>query len=274
LGLTGYSPQATTPIESPAFVKVWNLLDVLSLLSDCELCDPALLFWLVEELLDSQTIAGCRKVFDYLESRRERITAKHFKQKQLVILRTCNELLRRLSRALDPAFCGRVFIFMFQSFPLGDKSSVNLRGEYHVENVTTFDQETPVEGVEKMDVDTDAKPQKDKPLDPDALYPIFWSLQESFNQPKKLFDSSHFAAFKAGLEATMATFLSISPEKPPRAREKQDKPDEETKPSLKRKRDDVDDELANNFNPKYLTSRDLFKLEVRLGISVPPQHTC
>jgi THO complex subunit 1 len=253
---------AITPIESPAFVKVWNLLDILSLLSDLELCDPALLFWLVEELLDSQTIAGCRKVFDFLESRRERITSKHFKQKQLVILRTCNELLRRLSRALDPAFCGRVFIFMFQSFPLGDKSSVNLRGEYHVENVTTFDQETPIADGEKMDVDTDAKPQKDKPLDPDTLYPIFWSLQESFNQPKKLFESSHFSAFKAGLEATMATFWTINPEKPTRAREKQDKPDEEANPSLKRKRNDVDDELASGFNPKYLTSRDLFKLEI------------
>ncbi|EAQ88945.1 hypothetical protein CHGG_05564 [Chaetomium globosum CBS 148.51] len=253
---------AITSIESPAFVKVWNLLDILSLLSDLELCDPALLFWLVEELLDSQTIAGCRKVFDFLESRRERITSKHFKQKQLVILRTCNELLRRLSRALDPAFCGRVFIFMFQSFPLGDKSSVNLRGEYHVENVTTFDQETPIADGEKMDVDTDAKPQKDKPLDPDTLYPIFWSLQESFNQPKKLFESSHFSAFKAGLEATMATFWTINPEKPTRAREKQDKPDEEANPSLKRKRNDVDDELASGFNPKYLTSRDLFKLEL------------
>ncbi|KAG7290230.1 hypothetical protein NEMBOFW57_000228 [Staphylotrichum longicolle] len=254
---------ATTPIESPAFVQVWNLLDILSFLSDNELCDPALLFWLVEELLDSQTIAGCRKVFDFLESRRERITAKHFKQKQLVILRTCNELLRRLSRALDPAFCGRVFIFMFQSFPLGDKSSVNLRGEYHVENVTTFDQEVAVVEAdgEKMDVDTDAKPQKDKPLDPDALYPIFWSLQESFNQPKKLFDPAHFAAFKSGLEATMATFRSIRPEQPSRAKEKQDRPSEEM-PSLKRKRDDVDDELASGFNPKYLTSRDLFKLEI------------
>ncbi|KAK3296284.1 THO complex subunit 1 transcription elongation factor-domain-containing protein [Chaetomium fimeti] len=251
---------AMTPIESPAFVKVWNLLDILSLLSDLELCDPALLFWLVEELLDSQTIAGCRKVFDFLESRRERITAKHFKQKQLVILRTCNELLRRLSRALDPAFCGRVFIFMFQSFPLGDKSSVNLRGEYHVENVTTFDQETPVVDAEKMDVDTDSKPQKDKPLDPDSLYPIFWSLQESFNQPKKLFESSHFAAFKAGLEATMATFWTINPEKP--TRKEKDKPEEEMNPSHKRKRDDVDDELASGFNPKYLTSRDLFKLEI------------
>ena len=66
-------------IDSPDFSKVWNLFDILAILSDSEQCDPALLFWLVEELLDSQTIAGCRKVFDFLESRRERITTKHFK---------------------------------------------------------------------------------------------------------------------------------------------------------------------------------------------------
>ena len=40
-----------------------------------EYCEPSLLFWLVEELLDTQTIDGCRVVFDYLDSRRERITA-------------------------------------------------------------------------------------------------------------------------------------------------------------------------------------------------------
>ena len=256
---------------------MWNLFDILSILSDSEQCDPALLFWLVEELLDSQTIAGCRKVFDFLESRRERITAKHFKQKQLVILRTCNELLRRLSRALDPAFCGRVFIFMFQCFPLGDKSSVNLRGEYHVENVTTYDHEpTNSDGnTDKMDVDADEKmpikngdgkkqSQTEKPLGPDALYPTFWSLQESFNQPKKLFDPTHFASFRAGLEATMATFRSIKPEPASRSKERLDRQVEENKGSLKRKRDDDDDddELAGAFNPKYLTSRDLFKLEV------------
>ncbi len=252
------------------------MFDILSILSDGEQCDPALLFWLVEELLDSQTISGCRRVFDFLESRRERITAKHFKQKQLVILRTCNELLRRLSRALDPAFCGRVFIFMFQSFPLGDKSSVNLRGEYHVENITTYDREALAAGTspDKMDVDSDEKnsskvasdgkrhQQAEKPLDPEALYPILWSLQESFNQPKKLFEPPQFAAFKAGLEATMATFRSIKPEPPSRSKEKLDKQIEENKRILKRKRDDSDDELAGSFNPKYLTSRDLFKLEV------------
>lgn len=38
-------------------------------------CEPGLLFWLVEELLDTQTIDGCGIIFDYLDSRRERITA-------------------------------------------------------------------------------------------------------------------------------------------------------------------------------------------------------
>ncbi|KAK1595239.1 guanylate kinase [Colletotrichum navitas] len=272
---------ATTPIESPNFVKVWNLFDLLTILSDDEKCDPALLFWLVEELLDSQTIAGCRKIFDFLESRRERITVKHFKQKQLVILRSCNELLRRLSRAEDTAFCGRVFIFMFQSFPLGDKSSVNLRGEYHVENVTVFDDfgaktdATP----EHMDVDgqnevkeVDAKSQtkavsfdakrpaqSDQPLDPDALYPQFWSLQETFSQPKKLFDPAHLTSFKRGLEATLTSFRVIQNEqgqRPPKAVD-------EAQRNLKRKREDVEEsDLANSYNPKYLTSRDLFELEM------------
>ncbi|KAF0323231.1 nuclear matrix protein [Colletotrichum asianum] len=272
---------ATTPIESPDFVKVWNLFDLLIILSDEEKCDPALLFWLVEELLDSQTIAGCRKIFDFLESRRERITVKHFKQKQLVILRSCNELLRRLSRAEDTAFCGRVFIFMFQSFPLGDKSSVNLRGEYHVENVTVYDDlgVKDDDAADQMDVDqpkevadVDAKSQAkavsfdakkpvqaDQPLDPDVLYPLFWSLQETFSQPKKLFEPDNLAGFKRGLEATMTSFRAIQAEqgqRPPKAVD-------EAQRSLKRKREDAEEgDLANSYNPKYLTSRDLFELEM------------
>ncbi|KAF5966843.1 hypothetical protein FBULB1_11468 [Fusarium bulbicola] len=257
---------ATTTIDSPDYVKVWNLLDILSILSDDGQCDPALLFWLAEELLDSQTTAGCRKIFDFLESRRERITANHFKQKQLIILRTCNELLRRLSRAEDTAFCGRVFIFMFQSFPLGDKSSVNLRGEYHVENVTTYEV-TRAEDESTMAVDepeeqlkeqteskstpksADAKKaEKEKPLSTDELYPIFWSLQEYFSQPKKLFETTNLSSFKEGLAATMQVFQTVH---------------NDSRRSLKRKRESgEEDESSNTFNPKYLTSKDLFDLEI------------
>ncbi|RDA93335.1 hypothetical protein CP533_0305 [Ophiocordyceps camponoti-saundersi (nom. inval.)] len=268
---------AFTPIESPEFVKMWHLLDILSLLSDNGQCDPALLFWLVEVLLDSQTIAGCRTIFDYLESRRERITAKHFKQKNLVILRSCNELLRRLSRAEDTSFCGRVFIFMFQSFPLGDRSSVNLRGEFHVENVTNYEVPAPAADESKMDVDTqettkdstDAKPsiksgpsgvnKAQKPYDADSLYVSFWSLQESFSQPLKLFDPAHLARFKSNLEATVKAFQATHNNDGPHSSKLADGAKRD---SRRKREDDAADDGPETFNPKYLTSRDLFELEI------------
>ena len=250
------------------------MFDILSILANSEECDPTLLFWLVEELLDSQTIAGCRKVFDFLESRRETITARHVNSTKLVMLRSCNDLLRRLSRAEDTPFCGRVFIFLFQVFPLGDKSSVNLRGEYHVENVTTYD-EVSKDGNGTEEMDMDAAPEvsqepgtkgpgktsaaKDAPvLKPDALYTVFWSLQASFSQPKRLFDTAHFAHFKFGLQATLAAFKQIRNDHGSRTANSFD----EVKRNTKRKRAQEDEELGDTYNPKYLTSRDLFELEV------------
>lgn len=270
-------------IDSPDFVRVWNFFDLLQCLSDRGQCDPALLVWLIEELLDSQTIPGCRKIFDYLESRRKRIISKNFNDKKLVILRSCNELLRRLSRAEDTAFSGRVFIFLFQSLPPGDKSSVNLRGEYHTQNVTSYDPVPPKveEAGDQMDVDSqeqgaadnnDQAPSKSvsfnekknapsqKSIDVDALYPVFWSLQESFNQPKKLFEAANLSQFKSGLEATLTAFKASPVQHDAKSSRQADE-----KRGLKRKletQDDNDAEVASSFNPKYLTSRDLFELEV------------
>ena len=127
-------------IQDSAFVDVWNLLDIIQGCVDRDLCSTQLVLLLVEEVMDSLSIADCHIAFNFLESRREAImSGLGTSSKELVVLRTCNELLRRLSRAEDPVFCGRVYIFLFQSFPLGHKGSVNLRGEFHVGNVTTFE---------------------------------------------------------------------------------------------------------------------------------------
>ena len=56
-------------------MNIWNLLDILLICGDQEQCEPTLLWYLIEELLDSQSLSGCRVVFDYLESRRERLIA-------------------------------------------------------------------------------------------------------------------------------------------------------------------------------------------------------
>lgn len=96
--------------------------------------------------------------------------------------------------------------------------------------------------------------------DMDTLYPMFWSLQDSFSTPTKLFDSSHFRSFKGGLEATMRKFKAVLQELQDRGSTKLL---DESKRGLKRKRSHAEDELSSSFNPKYLTSRDLFDLEVR-----------
>ena len=64
---------ARCSIEDPEFVEVWNLLDILQTCAEQNQCEAALPLWIIEDLLDSQTIDGCSKVFDYLESRRERL---------------------------------------------------------------------------------------------------------------------------------------------------------------------------------------------------------
>lgn len=188
---------------------------------------------------------------------------------------------------------------MFQSFPLGDKSSVNLRGEFHTENVTTFDEvakkadgdameveptetgtrtaetesqttQAPenekgeaTEAIKEKKADSTPVPEgkEDKKIDLDALYPIFWSLQGFFSSPTRLFDAQNFSTFRSGLETTLKTFKLLNTDINTRSSAKAP---EELRRGLKRKRNGDGVEISNSFNPKYLTSRELFDLEVIL----------
>lgn len=181
---------------------------------------------------------------------------------------------------------------------------MNLRGEYHVENVTTYE-DRPVEHASAQDdsmqmdttvgiadtpvkveaptgsvtedggksgsndVDTSSKmvaingemDAEATEIDMDELYPVFWSLQENFSNPTRLFEQANFQHFKSGLQSTMNKLQSVHQDLQGRGTSRIV---EESKRGLKRKRGDEGNELSTNFNPKYLTSRDLFELEVRL----------
>jgi len=183
---------------------------------------------------------------------------------------------------------------------------VNLRGEYHVDNITTYD-ESPArafDSPEGMDLDADgAKPpdaadqnqitpsdmdltqsgdagqamkdtkavkfetsadhemrdEKTTVLDTDRFYPIFWSLQQYFSTPTTIFDQANLKAFKCGLEATLDRFKEVQKDSDAHGNSK---PPEEGRHGIKRMRGSAGEEMASSFNPKYLTSRDLFELEV------------
>lgn len=78
------------------------------------------------------------------------------KGKALTILRTLNDLLRRSSKSTHTVFCGRIRLFLANIFPLGERSGVNLRGEFNKENITTFETDPEVDANEgKREDETD-----------------------------------------------------------------------------------------------------------------------
>lgn len=88
---------------------------------------------ILQDLLETQTIASCSRIFSWIEKRAARLTEGMVPQKgkALILLRTLNDLLRRLSKMGNTTiFCGRILTFLSGVFPLGERSGVNLRGEY------------------------------------------------------------------------------------------------------------------------------------------------
>jgi hypothetical protein len=79
-----------------------------------------------------QTIPSCSHIFSWIESRAARLTIGIVqKGKALVLLRTLNDLLRRMSKmGSNTIFRGRILTFLSGVFPLSERSGVNLRGEY------------------------------------------------------------------------------------------------------------------------------------------------
>ena len=284
-----YGILAQNTIQQSGFSQVWHLLDIANMLSYREQSEPSLTMGLAEELFESQTTEGCRTVFEYLEMRQDIMFKKSWKDKQQITLRVCNELLRRFSRADNSIFCGRIFIYLFQVFPLGDRSSVNLRGTFHTANKTVWDQtlvsiqngeDTDIDGAEQSTSNGNtstqititpadqemgkAKEPGKEILDLDTLYPIFWSLQDYFSNPKLLFEATHLTLFKAGLEAVLAKFHEIQKSNHTRPASTSESV-AGSKSNNKRKWTQLDTDSSEGlatFNPKYLTSRDLFDLEI------------
>lgn len=98
-----------------------------------EACEPTFPLTILQDLLETQTISSCSQIFSWIESRAERLTEGMVPQKgkALILLRMLNDLLRRLSKmGSSTMFCGQILTFLSGVFPLGERSGVNLRGEY------------------------------------------------------------------------------------------------------------------------------------------------
>merc|ERR1712130_67619 len=142
----------------------------LMILMDLALCVTKLGFMestapfsLLESVFDYQTIQGCCKIFEFLESRIEFLRSPELwtKLAQLAFLRICNGLLRRLSKTNNTIFCGKILMLMAYVFPLDDPSGQNKNSKFNIANVTPIHKK-PLEEVTDGDTVMEEKKEKKK----------------------------------------------------------------------------------------------------------------
>lgn len=209
--------------------QIPRLLDIVLFLCEKEHVEGGMIFQLLEDLTEMSTMRNCKDVFGYIESKQDILGKPElFARGKLVMLRTCNQLLRRLSKANDVVFCGRIIMFLAHFFPLSERSAVNIKGVFNTSNETKYEKEAP----ESSSIDFN-------------FYKTFWSLQESFSNPASLVSTvTKWQKFTSSLTVVLNTF------------EAQPLSDEEGNAI------NLEDE-ASNFSIKYLTSSNLMGLELK-----------
>ncbi|GAB4832144.1 suppressor of the transcriptional defect of hpr1 by overexpression [Ancistrocladus abbreviatus] len=209
--------------------QIPRLLDIVLYLCEKEHVEGGMIFQLLEDLTEMSTMRNCKDIFGYIESKQDILGKQElFARGKLVMLRTCNQLLRRLSKANDVVFCGRILMFLAHFFPLSERSAVNIKGVFNTSNETKYEKDAP----EGISIDFN-------------FYKTFWSLQEYFcNPPSVTLASSKWHRFTSNLTVVLNTF------------EAQPLSDEEGNVN------NLEEEAAA-FNIKYLTSSKLMGLELK-----------
>ncbi|CAH0520382.1 unnamed protein product [Peronospora belbahrii] len=178
----------------------------------------------LEDLMEGQTINACEKIWELLESRKDKLTMPDFiaekgrtTKASLCLLRMCNALLRRLSKTHNSVFCGKILVFLSFTFALSERSAVNLTGKANVTNVTVFEDEDAFDLSEASDAAKAAeifpRLEIDSDLSADArpvdynLYRTFWDLQSFFREHQMVVQSAeNWEKFFTELNVVLAAF--------------------------------------------------------------------
>ncbi|CDO77293.1 hypothetical protein BN946_scf184753.g43 [Trametes cinnabarina] len=261
--------------ETKYYDDLSDRLDIILTFTEHDACDQVFPFNVLQDLLETQTIASCSHIFSWIELRADRLTAGMIPQKgkALVLLRTLNDLLRRLSKmGSTTMFCGRILTFLSRVFPLGERSGVNLRGEYGPmwDGPGAPGHEKKEEEEQKMEVDevaenAAAKDAERKRKEKEDFYYTFWSLQLPFSRPPLFADPRTFPAFKEAVNKVLPVIKEATAKE--RALMGNKVNGSAAAPnSLKRKREptSASDASGNDeyYFAKYLTSPELLDLEI------------
>ncbi|KAK8777993.1 hypothetical protein V5799_020666 [Amblyomma americanum] len=189
-----------------------DLIDLsITLARQADLCSGSLPVLLLCDVFDSLPLNESEDFFSLVEDKvdiwREDLFFKCCKNQ---LLRTCNDLLRRLSRSQNTVFCGKILVFLAKLFPLSERSGLNIASEFNAENITLFSSED-YKGLSdegSFREDTKDGPSSAVPVDYN-LYRKFWSLQDYFRQPTFCYNKVHWRQFTSYSGDVLSVFGSF-----------------------------------------------------------------
>lgn len=250
--------------------------DLLLLSIKCaeeEICYHSVPFLILSDAFDMITLDRCEDLFSLVEEQVWTwMKPAFFGSGKILLLRMCNDLLRRLSYSQNTVFCGRIQLFLARLFPLSEKSALNLMSHFNLENITSFKKvpkpatETPKEEQESEEgEEMEVEPIIDSntlasemPVDYN-LYEKLWSVQDFFRNPTLCFNNDRWKNFTQQTQEVLQVFSSFKLEYVETKRDRRpvrpDKQEMDTTPSL------TTFENSHYFN-KYLTSEKLINLQL------------
>ncbi|CAJ0961833.1 unnamed protein product, partial [Mesorhabditis belari] len=192
------------------------------------------------DAFDFSNVANCEKYFAIVEENQEALK----KLDTVPMLRTCNDLLKRLSRATNATFCGRILFFLSRFLALSEKSGLNITGQFNTTNETFFEN---LLADAQSGSKSDEKESTRESVDP-AFYTNFWKMQSFFCNPHKCFEKLEWGNFRQCLHEVLIYFASHKLEKGSKHRKRRKEQGWFDEPDL--------------YFAKYLTSTKLFALQI------------
>lgn len=175
-------------IGSTANVEALITLSIAACRQD--ICTATIPVVLMSDVFDTVTLEKCEGLFSYVES-----NVSVWKESWFFaacknnLLRMCNDLLKRFSRAQNTVFCGRILLFLATFFPFSERSGLNIISEFNLENLTEFD-------VEANDEALDSVQSENIQVKIDYnLYTKFWALQDFYRNPNQCYDANNWKKF-------------------------------------------------------------------------------
>lgn len=231
---------------------VEKLLETSIAFAKLELVSPYSPVVLLVDVFDVKTLNFCEALFMFVEKNvgvfKEEL---FFTPSKNLLLRMCNDLLRRLSRSQNTVFCGRILLFLAKFFPFSERSGLNIISEFNVENVTEYGS---IEGDDSMGEQS----SDDSPLKVDRhLYMKFWGLQEYFRCPNICYDATRWKKFTAHSGDLLAAFKSFKLEEVNGVQSSTSKSEDTEMKAGNSRREETD-----HFFAKFLTNPKLLSLQL------------